>query len=233
MTVLSVNELLCFVSAQSDKSTRDHIHAIIHEFYSLDETIHAKDTLLKEFDKVLNSDLVKESRKPRQIGRSGAKQKIVKDILDIWYIIDKENAGKLQTTFVAADVNRLPALNIENENLKFLLATIVKLQHQTDLLREEASNTTNTIGVISNTLIQVNRRLDSQAQSSAVALTVPFISSPVFHFLVRHSLLTGLCRFNRLTVESKNASQRTKTFSSVPPPVPYQSRRRGEGIGGL
>ena len=65
MSATTTNELLCFVSAQWDKSTRDHIHATTHDFYHLDEACAAKNTLLVEFDKVLDAELIKEARKQR------------------------------------------------------------------------------------------------------------------------------------------------------------------------
>ena len=178
MASFTVNELLFFVSSRFDDSTRDHIHATVHEFYTLDETSQAKSILLTEFDKILNADLIKEARKPRQTSRPGAKTKQVKDILDIWHVIDKKVAGKLQTTFVAADINRLPSSNTDNPDLKFLLAAVSQLQQQTESLKEEASITSNTIGVISNTLIQVNRRLENRGQGSAEAASSPAFHSP-------------------------------------------------------
>ena len=138
MSSLIVNELLAFVSVQSDKLPRDHIHTAILDSFSLDETSKAKNILLIEFDKILDADLIKVARKQRQTGQSGAKQKIVKDILDIWQIVDKEAAGKVSATFVAADINRLPSLNADNSNLQFLISAILKLQEQTEYLKEEA-----------------------------------------------------------------------------------------------
>ena len=114
MADLTVNELLCFVWVRSDKLPRDHIHAAVHEFYTLEEVTLAKNILLGEFDKTLSGELIKEARKKRQVGNAGAKHKLVKDILDIWQVVDTEAAGKLQTTFVAADITRLPSINGDN-----------------------------------------------------------------------------------------------------------------------
>ena len=85
---LTINELLCFVSGQADKLPNDFLHQKILEFYSEDEVTLAKTTLLCEFDKVLNPDAVKEQRKNRLNGKTSAKEKIVKDILEIWQILD-------------------------------------------------------------------------------------------------------------------------------------------------
>ena len=185
MADLTVNELLCFVWVRSDKLPRDHIHAALHEFYTLEEITLAKNTLLVEFDKCLGGDLIKEARKKRQVGNASVKHKLVKDILDIWQVVDKEAAGKLQTTFVAADINRLPPVNADNANFQMLLSAIGKIQAQSESLKEEAANAANSINVISNTLIQVNCRLDAQVQGSAAvsaAINASFgAASPAFH----------------------------------------------------
>ena len=118
---LTVNELLCFVSAQSDKLTRDHLQTTVHDFFTLDEARAAKSILLSEYEKALDADLIKEARKQRQIAKSGAKLKIVNDILDIWQVIDTRLAGKLSTLFVAADINRLPSVNADKFSLQFLI----------------------------------------------------------------------------------------------------------------
>ena len=154
-------------------------YTTIHDFYTLDEACAAKNTLLVEFDKVLDAELIKEARKQRQIGKSGARQKVVKDILDIWQIIDKEAAGKLSTIFVAADLNRVPPISAEGANLQLLISAVLKLQEQqqhqqaqTTALIQEATKTSktvgvisNSVGVISNTLIQINRRLDKGTEA--------------------------------------------------------------------
>ena len=127
---LTINELLCFVSDQSDKLTSNFLETTIRDFYTLDEAKKAKQILLSEFDKVCNPDLVKEQRKERVNGKSSAKEKVVKDILDIWQIADQETAGILQTQFVAADITWLPIVNADKYNVQFLVSSILKLQEQ-------------------------------------------------------------------------------------------------------
>ena len=129
-TNLTINELLCFLSAQSDKLTTDFLHKTIQDFYSCEEVTKAKTILLSEFDKVLDPELVKEQRKNRLNGKTSAKDKIVKDILDIWLILDQQNGGALNTQFVAVDINRLPSVNAEKFNIQFLVSSILKLQDQ-------------------------------------------------------------------------------------------------------
>ena len=44
----------------------------------------------------------------RQNGKEAANLKTVKDILDIWDVIDTQKAGQTTQTFVAENPNRLP-----------------------------------------------------------------------------------------------------------------------------
>ena len=103
MSTLTANELLCFVSVQYDKLSRDILHTTIHDFYTNDEAAKAKLTLINEVVKVLDPNLIKEPSTKRILGKAGVKQKLVKDVLDIWQILDRVKAGQLSTRFVAAD----------------------------------------------------------------------------------------------------------------------------------
>ena len=154
MSTLTINELLCFVSVQSDKLTTDFLHQKLLDFYSLEEVTKAKNVLLVAFDKVLEPELVKEQRKGRLNGKTSAKDKIVKDILEIWQTLDRENAGLLSTQFVAADINRLPLINADKFNIQFLVSSILKLQDQ-------AAEQNNLNQLILNTLLKVDQRLEA------------------------------------------------------------------------
>ena len=55
MVVLSINELLCFVSAQADKLPSDFLRKKLRDFYSLEEVTRAKQLLLQEFDREILS----------------------------------------------------------------------------------------------------------------------------------------------------------------------------------
>ena len=117
MANLQINEILCFISVQSDKLPTDFLHKIIQDFYSIDEVTKAKSALLAEFDKVLDPEIIKEQRKNRLNGKTSAKEKIVRDILEIWQIIDQHNADALNVIFVASDVNPIPSVNADKFNL--------------------------------------------------------------------------------------------------------------------
>ena len=111
MATLHVNELLCFVSTQFDKLDRNNLNSVILEFYARNELIDAKNTLVSICDKIGISNLIAEFRTKRIA--SNVEQKVAKDILDIWSIIDSEKGGNIGVVFVAQDPNRLPSVNAE------------------------------------------------------------------------------------------------------------------------
>ena len=131
----SVSEILCFLSAQFDKLDRTNLNLILVDFCTKDEIATAKNLLISECDKINLSSQISEFKKTRI--RPNVEQKLVKDILDIWTVIDREVGGILGTTFVATDPNRFPSVNAEKFNLKFLVSCILKLQEasvQQDLI---------------------------------------------------------------------------------------------------
>ena len=125
---LQINELLCFLSTQYDKLDRTNLNTIILEFYSREEVICAKNTLISACDHNGISNQISECKKNR-IG-TNVEQKVVKDILDIWSVIDVEKGSSFGVEFVAQNPNRLPSVNAEKYNLKFLISSILKLQQQ-------------------------------------------------------------------------------------------------------
>ena len=115
----AVNELLCFATSQYDKLNRQNLNDILLEFYTREEVIAAKHVLVSNCEKHGLSDAIAE-QKIKRIG-SNVEQKVVKDILDIWEIIDTVKGGQLGTTFVAENPCRLPSVNADKFNLQFLM----------------------------------------------------------------------------------------------------------------
>jgi hypothetical protein len=75
--------------------------------------------------------LIADFKVKRQTARPHqGKQKIIKDIVDIWQVIDREKGGALPVKFVAVDPNRLPSVAADQFNLQFLVSAILKL-HET------------------------------------------------------------------------------------------------------
>ena len=167
-----VNEVLCFVTGQSDKLDPANIHSVIHDFYTLEELRTAKLLLIREGDNDGLSDLITdENRKSRK--KPNPEQKVAKDILDIWRVIDRERGGQLPCIFVAADINRLPSVKAENFSLQFLVTSILKLQQQSE-------EQTNAISFLSNSVSHVYRRLENSSVTAPRPLASTSFYTPSF-----------------------------------------------------
>ena len=61
MAALTVNELFCFVSHESDQLPRDFLNTTVHDFFSLEEATETKHVLISEYDKVCDPGLIKDA----------------------------------------------------------------------------------------------------------------------------------------------------------------------------
>ena len=167
----TVNEVLCYVSSQFDQLNRENLLSTLIEFYKREELSSAKQLLLSQCEKDKLSNHLNEFKKNR-IG-SNVEQRTAKDILDIWEVVDHEKGGSLSTEFVAADPNRLPSVNADKYNLKFLISIILKLQEESELHKSQLE-----------TVIDSVASLHSKIPS--LDLT-PSYASPLVHTPISHS----------------------------------------------
>jgi hypothetical protein len=175
MVPLAINEFLCFVSVQFDKLDRENLVSTLIDFYSYEEALLAKETLISECDKILINDSIKDFKAKRREAKAGTTKKVVEDVIDIWSVVDREKAGQLSVLFVAANPNRLPSVNVEKFNLQFLIASIIKLQ-------EQLNGQQTILRVINERLDTPPPPLASTAPASifAAALPTPTLSTSVF-----------------------------------------------------
>ena len=142
-----INEFLCFLSTQSDKLVRKNISSVLSEFYSLAEAVTAKEILVKECELLQISNDSSQYKKPRKNGNESAISKVIKDIVDIWVVIDTTRTGLTSRQFVAGDPNRLPQVNAERYNLKFLISSILCLQEQVSTIANVVTSADKLAGV--------------------------------------------------------------------------------------
>ena len=95
MADVVVNELLCFLTIYGDKYDRENLSSLLSGFYTLggDEWVIAKQHLITEYEKLALIDNISELRKRRLNSKGDANVKVIRDILDIWRIIDCHKAG--------------------------------------------------------------------------------------------------------------------------------------------
>ena len=171
MDKYTVNEVLCFVSSQFDQLNRENLLSTIIEFYKREELSAAKQLLLTQCEKENLSHLINDYKKNR-IG-SNVEQRTAKDILDIWEVVDHEKGGSLNTEFVAADPNRLPSVNADKYNLKFLISIILKLQEESELQKSQ-------LETVIDSVASLHIKIPSLDQTSSYA-------SPLAHTPINNS----------------------------------------------
>jgi hypothetical protein len=91
------------------------------------------------------------------------KEKIIKDIVDIWQVIDREKGGALPVKFVAADPNHLPSVAANQFNLQFLVSAILKLQ-------EQVSGQQTTLSAVTDSLTGISKSLEAQPKQHEVVI---------------------------------------------------------------
>ena len=161
MESLTDNVVLCFISNHYDKLDRQNLSSIILESFSREEVVTAKQTLLSLCEKSGLSNNTSES-KIKRIG-ANVEQKVIKDILDIWEIVDNEKGGNLGTKFVTSDINRLPSVDPEKFNLKFLISSIIKLREENEFFKIQLENIL---------------KLLSSARKDEISFSSPFLQTP-------------------------------------------------------
>ena len=130
MANLIASNFLYFLSSNYDNENKNSLISIITDFYKPEELISAKQILIDECDKLGISDSITEFKKRRQLSKGDGIQKVIKDLVDIWAIIDLQSGGKTISTFVIDDPTRLPAIDNNTCNFQHLFSLFSHLQKQ-------------------------------------------------------------------------------------------------------
>ena len=172
MDKYTVNEVLCYVTSQYDQLNRENLHSTLVEFYNREELSLAKQLLITQCEKDNLSNHINEFKKNR-IG-SNVVQRVAKDILDIWEIVDHEIGGSLTTEFVAADPNRLPSVNADKYNLKFLVSIILKLQEECESQKSQLESVIDSVASLHSKIPS----LDATPAYASPLPHTPVVASP-------------------------------------------------------
>ena len=104
-----VNELLFYVAEQYDKTTRQALEVFLSDNFTIEDVLAAKSILIAECDKVGISDDISDSRRGRQ--KKNILLKVIKDILDIWDVVDRLKGGQLLCHFIRPVDNGVDRIN--------------------------------------------------------------------------------------------------------------------------
>ena len=127
---LEINNLLCFLTFYGDKLDRNSLFSVLSEFYTDNEAVTAKQLLIDECVNLGLSNQITDFKKRRQNTKGDALQKVTKDILDIWEVIDTQKGGATISVFVANDPSRLPSVEAEKIDVNGLTSIVFQLQQQ-------------------------------------------------------------------------------------------------------
>ena len=208
MACQTTNELLCFLSSQYDTVDKDCLYSIASEFYTLDESNTAKKILIKECERLGLTDAIAKFTKRRQNAKGDGCEKVINDILDIWSVIDCQKAGLTVSTFVAADLSRLPSTSGADElNIQHLFNVISILQKQ--------------VSDIGNIVTRIDKKTDSDISAATPSALDDYFSTtiPSQEFSLRRSLPAP---------EVANKSRKRALDSSADPFIPSKQQRTEE-----
>ena len=102
MATDTVDNPLYFVSSNFDNTDRQQLNSLLVNSYQLEELTTSKNNLIAECEKIDIAESIADFKKKRLLTKTDAdlKQKIAKDILDIWAVVDVQKGGQFKTNFV-------------------------------------------------------------------------------------------------------------------------------------
>ena len=145
-----ISEVLCFIVNNFDKLTTSELKPILTSFYSAEELISAKETLVQSMHDVLrDSDEPAIPRLPKRQGDQKCKQ-TADDILKLFTIADERKLVDMLPRFVAADLSRVPFVNAESINVLLLAKKFEILEQRFNSLEQTVAAPVmqNLVGVV-------------------------------------------------------------------------------------
>ena len=165
------NDLLFYATNQFDKTTRQALETFLADNFSPEDAIAAKVVLIVECEiskratRLLTGigGEISESKKGRQ--KKNILPKVIKDILDIWEVVDRLKGGQLLCQFIATGDNGRDSNNSISEpaqpfDLQVLVATLFDIKHL-------AETQTAAIKTLTNRVSNLYRHLDRTSSASA------------------------------------------------------------------
>ena len=127
------------------------------ENFTVEDAIAAKTLLITKCDKVGISDEISESKKGRQ--KKNILQKVIKDILDIWDVVDRLKGGQLLCNFICESDDVLvlnQSISEQTNTLDFQTSVIAALLD----LKRLAETQNQSIKFLTNKVSNLYRLLD-------------------------------------------------------------------------
>ena len=93
MSNLVANNVLYFLASEYDKENNENIISTLNDFYLPEELTAAKAILIDECQKLSISDAITKFSVRRQLAKNDGVLKTVKDIVNIWSVIDIQTSS--------------------------------------------------------------------------------------------------------------------------------------------
>ena len=142
----TINDLLHFVITQYDILHRQGLSSILLDSYSKEQFLTAKQLLVLQCEKLNLSNRISDFKRSRI--SPNIEQKLVRDILDIWDVIDREKGGELDSEFVASTSDQPSLPSVGDLNLQDLYASVLQLQEQNEFLKYQLEIITKSLTAI-------------------------------------------------------------------------------------
>lgn len=203
-----VNELLCFFTTRFNKLDREQLSKSIIDHYAFREIVAAKALLISEVENINVTSSIDHLKSKHRESSQNALPTTVKELCELWHIVDTEAAGKLNVTFVAADLNRVPSVHPEKYDLNFLIATILSLKEQLtqqksqlDSVEKELKNLTGVKPAVATPAASRKRTLSATAENFT-----PATKKPSKEGAARGQTIATLVNTNKLSAASQTVS---------------------------
>jgi len=151
-----ISEVLCFVLNKYGKLTRMQLKSMLHSFYSDDELNEAKDRLHGDASNLNVTDLPR--HRTRAKGDNRAKL-LAGDIIDLCTFIDEKGCLGSLPTYVARNLDRVPAVKAEDLELFCVAKKMEEMEKR--LAAVESVNFENLMTRFDNVSARLNMQQDT------------------------------------------------------------------------
>jgi hypothetical protein len=130
MSVLIINDLLCFAVNKLGRMNNKQLKSVINDFYSPDDINIAKELIVNEVDKLLLDKWHKPARRRKDsINRVNLE---IDDLLNVISVVDNNKILDKLPVFVSSDPDKMPTIKLTDGDLSVLLIKIQKLEDKID-----------------------------------------------------------------------------------------------------
>jgi len=127
-----VDEVLCFLHNNFTKLPVSELKPVIVSFYTDDELVKAKESLLKGVQDAIQDD--GDGGTLPRMPKWQKKKLVADDLLTLYNIVDERNLSAALPMFVAKDLTRIPFINIDSMDTVYLAKKTDEMENRLKLV---------------------------------------------------------------------------------------------------